>query len=101
MKIVNKETFISIMHEHPNGGVVFAELDASYNLGEVMVTDGDFGATCVVPHEGEVFDWDWNIKESFHDDEFAIFDEQDILQMIQTLTKGLALKLSWDGPVSI
>lgn len=101
MTIVNKERFISLMQNYPNGGIVFAELDASYNLGEVMVTDGNFGATNIVPHEGEVFDWDWNINESFHDDEFAIFDKEDILQMIQTLTKGLSCNLTWDGPVSV
>lgn len=59
-----------------------------------MVTDGNFGATCVVPDpDGEVFDFDWNIKEYSNDDLFAIFDNMDILQMIKTLTKGLKINL--------
>ena len=37
--------------------------------------------------------YDWNIKEYSNDDLFAIFDNMDILQMIQTLTKGLKINL--------
>lgn len=95
MKIVNKATFVSLIHKHPDGGIVFSELDSGDNLMELMVTDGEFGATCVIPHEGEIFDWDWNIKEFSKDDLFAIFDENDILQMIQILTKGLQPKLEY------
>lgn len=96
MTIIDKRRFIEIIKQHPNGGIVFAELDSSNNPGEIMVTDGEFGATCLVPHEGEVFDWDWNIKECSDDDLFAIYDNNDILQMIQTLTKFLNLELKYD-----
>lgn len=95
MTIILKKQFAEIIEQHPNGGIVFAELDSSYNPGEIMVTDGEFGATCLVPHEGEVFDLDWNIKECFDDDTFAIYDHTDILQMIQTLTKSLELRLKY------
>lgn len=76
------------------GGIVFTEYTSDIYKSELMVTDGNFGATCVVPDpDGEVFDFDWNIKEYSNDDLFAIFDNMDILQMIQTLTKGLKINL--------
>lgn len=58
-----------------------------------MVTDGDFGAKQVIPHDGEVFDFDWNIKEYMDNEQFAVFDNDDVLQMIQTLTSGLSIQL--------
>lgn len=97
MKIVNTKQFKDlIIEKYPHGGIVFAETDKSYNPREVMITDGDFGATCLVPHEGEVFDWDWNINECSDDEFFAVYDNNDILQMIQNLTKCLDLKLEYD-----
>lgn len=56
-----------------------------------MVTDGDFGAKCIIPQDGEVFDFDWNIGEYRDTDLFAVFNNNDILQMIQTLTSGLKI----------
>ena len=51
-------------------------------------------ATFLVPTEdGEVFDFDWNIEEHSDDDEFCVLDYSDILQIIQTLTKGLRIQL--------
>lgn len=93
MKIMKKAEFEQLMKENPQGGIVFA--DYVFNLGIVdgfQVTDGDFGATAVYPIEGEVFDWDWNIKESDDNDYFVVMDYYDILQTIQTLTKNLNIK---------
>ena len=59
----------------------------------LMVTDGDFGAREVIPRDGEVFDFDWDIKDYRNDDFFAVFDNNDVLQMIQTLTSGIRIKL--------
>lgn len=100
MLIISKEEMRKLIHKYPNGGVVFAEYRPDI-VGEIMTTDGEFGATCIVPFHGEVYDWDWNIKEYRSDDQFVIFDNVDILQMIQTLTKGLKLEedLEWNGNV--
>ena len=89
MKKLTKQQFKELMKEFPNGGIPFLDGDNS-----VLVTDGDFGATCLVPTvDGEVFDFDWNIEEYSDDDEFYVLDYADILQIIQTLTKGLRIQL--------
>lgn len=83
------------MEEYPDGGIVFAEYRPNVYASDLMVTDGDFGATCVVPYDGEVFDFDWNIKECSDNELFAVFDNNDVLQMIQTLTGGLKIELNY------
>lgn len=89
MKEYYKDEFKKLMQEYPEGGIVFSPFsDAS-----IMVTDGSFGATEVVPYEGEVFDFDWNIDEYKDSDWFTVYDNNDVLQMIQTLTKGLKIPL--------
>ena len=93
MKIVFKKELKKLMEEFPDGGLVFAEYKPDILLSDIMVTDGDFGATDVVPYCGEVFDWDWNIEEYSEDERFIIFDNNDILQMIKTLTSGLKINL--------
>ena len=47
----------------------------------------------MIPHDGEVFDFDWNFDEYMDEDLFAVFDNNDVLQMIQTLTSGLNIPL--------
>lgn len=93
MKIFKKREFESLMEDFPDGGIVFAEYEPGILESSLMVTDGDFGAREVVPHDGEVFDFDWNINEYRDDDSFAVFDNNDILQMIQTLTSGIKVSL--------
>ena len=93
MKIINANEFKKLMEEYPDGGIVFAEYTPDIIKSEIMVTDGDFGATCIIPHHGEVFNFDWNIEEYNMVDLFIIFDNADILQMIQILTSGLKIKL--------
>ena len=89
MKEYCKDDFKKLMQEYPEGGIVFSPFsDAS-----IMVTDGSFGATEVVPYEGEVFDFGWNIDEYKDSDWFTVYDNNDVLQMIQTLTKGLKIPL--------
>ena len=89
MKKLTKQQFKELMKEFPNGGIPFLDGDNS-----VLVTDGNFGATLLVPTEdGEVFDFDQNIEEYSDDDEFYVLDYADILQIIQTLTKGLRIQL--------
>ena len=51
----------------------------------------------LIPYEGEVFDFDWNIDEYRDDDWFTVYDNNDVLQMIQTLTKGLKIPLKDEG----
>lgn len=93
MKILSKIQMKALMKEFPDGGIVFAEYRPDVIVSEIMVTDGDFGAREVLPHDGEVFDFDWNIEEYNDKDLFAIFDNNDILQMIQTLTSGLKIPI--------
>lgn len=95
MKILMKKQLEDLIDDYPDGGIVFAEYTPDIYKSELMVTDGDFGATRVLPSpvNGKVFDFDWYIKEYRDDDQFAIFDNNDVLQMIQTLTKGLKINL--------
>lgn len=95
MKIITKKQMKNLMRNFPDGGIVFAEYTPSVLKSEIMVTDGDFGARCVIPFEGEVFDFDWNIGEYTENDLFVVFDNNDVLQMIQTLTSGLKIELEW------
>ena len=95
MKVLSKIQFESLMEEFPDGGIVFAEYEPDILKSELMVTDGEFGARQVIPYQGEVFDFDWNIKEYRSDGMFAVFDNNDVLQMIQTLTSGLQIYLDY------
>lgn len=98
MKVLNKRQVEKLMKEYPDGGIVLANYTPKVLLGDVMVTDGNFGATDVVPYECEVFDWDWNIAEHRDTDLFMVFDNNDVLQMIQTLVRGLKIDLGeWSG----
>lgn len=93
MKVLNKDQFERLIEDTLEGGIVFAKYEPDVLTSEIMITDGDFGATCLIPYHGEVFDFDWNIGEYSDDDLFMIFDNNDVLQMIQTLTSGLKIKL--------
>ena len=93
MKILQKREFKNLMEDFPGGGIVFAEYEPDILKSSLMVTDGDFGAREVIPRDGEVFDFDWNIGEYRDDDSFAVFDNNDILQMIQTLVSGINVSL--------
>lgn len=95
MKILSLKQMKTMMEDYPDGGIVFAEYTPSVLTSNLMVTDGDFGAREVIPYEGEVFDFDWNIHEYTDDALFAIFDNEDVLQMIQTLTSGLQIQLNY------
>ena len=92
MKIINAIQMRSMMEDFPDGGIVFADYEPDV-INQLLVTDGDFGATQVVPWHGEVFDFDWNIVEYRDDELFMVFDNNDVLQMIQTLTRGLQIPL--------
>lgn len=93
MEIMSKKEMMRLMDKYPDGGIVFAEYTPDILKSPLMVTDGDFGATQVIPCHAEVFDFDWNIEEFREDDLFAVYDNADILQMIQILTKGCHIEL--------
>lgn len=93
MRILQKWEFKDLMKEFPDGGIVFAEYEPDVLKSALLVTDGDFGAREVIPRDGEVFDFDWNIGEYRNDDFFAVFDNNDVLQMIQTLISGIKVDL--------
>lgn len=46
-------------------------------------------------YDGQIFDWDFNIAEYVENNkpQFAVYDNADVLQMIQTLTRGLKIPL--------
>ena len=93
MTRLKKQQLKELMKEFPNGGIPFLDENCA-DGNSVLVTDGDFGATFLVPTvDGDVFDFDWNIEEYRDDDEFYVLDYADILQIIQTLTKGLRIQL--------
>ena len=93
MTRLTKQQFKELMKEFPNGGILFLDENCA-DGNSVLVTDGDFGATFLVPTvDGDVFDFDWNIEEYRDDDEFYVLDYPYILQIIQTLTKGLRIQL--------
>lgn len=93
MTRLKKQQLKELMKEFPNGGIPFLDENCA-DGNSVLVTDGDFGATFLVPTvDGDVFDFDWNIEEYRNDDEFYVLDYADILQIIQTLTKGLRIQL--------
>ena len=81
------------MDEYPKGGIVFADYTPDVLSSELMVTDGNFGAREVIPYHGEVFDFDWNIAEYQDKDLFAVYDNNDVLQMVRTLVSGLKIEL--------
>lgn len=91
MVLLSKTQFKELMKLYPEGGIVFAENPCET---DVLVTDGDFGARSIIPQNGEVFDFDWNIEECNDNDTFYVFENEDILQIIQTLTSGLKIKLT-------
>lgn len=93
MKILNKKEFEKLMCEYPEGGIVFAEYAPETLITPIMVTDGNFGAREVVGYQGVSFAVDWNIEELYETDLIAVFDNNDVLQMIQTLTSGLKIDL--------
>lgn len=73
-------------------GTVFAEYTPNVLASDIMVKDDFvFGATTLVPIDGEVFDFDWNLNEYKDDDLFIVFEEREIMMMIKTLLRGISL----------
>lgn len=89
MKILNVKQFKQLLKNNPRNRYAFIEYKPDVTLGDLMVTDHNaFGATYVIPWHGEIFDFDFNIEEyrDDSDDYFMVFDNNDIAQMIQTLS---------------
>lgn len=92
MKILNVSQMKNLVHSHPNGGVVFKANDCDV----LRVTNGLTGATHVIPFDGEVWVDDFNIenfREGSNGIDFYAYDDADVLQVIQTLTKNLKVPL--------
>ena len=90
MKVYTTDEFKKLIAQNPNGGIVFAESNEfGERTDELHVTNGLFGATCVVPEDGEAYSYDWNINEFTNDYYFVVYDREDILLMVKTLTSGL------------
>jgi len=73
-------------------GTIFAEYTPHVLASDIMIKDDFcFGATTLVPIDGEVFDFDWNLNEYKDDDLFIVFEEREIMMMIKTLLRGISL----------
>lgn len=94
MFVLNKEEMEDLMENSSDTGIVFAEYNGDVSS-EIYVTNSNICASAVVPYEGEVYK-DWCIKECENNQHFVVFDNNDILQIIQTLTSGLKIKLKYD-----
>lgn len=91
MRILNAKQFKELLKKNPDNRYAFIEYKPDVTIGELMVSDeGAFGATYVIPWHGEVFDFDFNVEEYRDDDDsyFMVFDNNDIAQMIQTLSSA-------------
>lgn len=99
MKVVNKEQLKELLNRNPNGGIVFAESSINGIISSVIhVSAGTFGAYDLTP-DAEYLDidaWDWNIDEYQKDEHFVVFDNNDILGMIQILTTNLTINHELD-----
>lgn len=96
MKILTTKELKKIINQTPNGGVVFAEYyDMESWFGDILVTNGLTGATYIAPIDGEVCSVDWDINQ-LGAKLFVLFEDSDILQMIQTLSKRLDITLSFE-----
>ena len=93
MKLVNKCQMIELLNLFPYGGIVFAKYNPDDDGAELMVSNGEVGATLVVLKDGKVFDFDWDIHQYGDSDQFIVFDNNDVLQMMQTLISGLEIDL--------
>lgn len=102
MKIMTTAQLSKMISQHPHGGIVFAEYKADVLIGELKVTDGAFGATCVVPWHDEfsweygkrwktnIVDYDWSIGECNTEEMFAVFDVAEIEMMLDVLLNACA-----------
>lgn len=83
MKILSKKEFKELMKKYPNGGIVFSDTE----VGEIHITDGDFGATTlsVDSIDEELFDYDWNIEEYSDHELFYVYERKDILLVLEKL----------------
>ena len=101
MQVITAKQFREMITEDPHRGYVFAEYD-SYSgsvAGELRVLDDNgefdeqvgFGATNVIPEDDLVIDWDFDINDYHDEDEFVLFDRDDVMQMIKTLLIGVKI----------
>lgn len=101
MRIIKKSEFKNMLEDETKiyGGIVFADYKPDIILSDVMITeyrDSGFGATNIIPVEGEVFFWDWSIDDYEDNAIFIIFDNNDILMMIKTLASCIEIPLKWE-----
>ena len=87
MKTLNSDEMRELIKQHPEGGIIF-EID---NLGSempIMVTKGISRVVLLAPFHGDIFVEKWTVEEGQW---FHVYEEKDILLMIQMLTKSLNL----------
>lgn len=86
MKEVSKKEFRDILKAHPEGGVVFQAAGEMVHISY----KSDFGATCLeIDEYGEPYCYDWSINDYRDDELFKLYEEKDILALIDTLISCL------------
>lgn len=91
MKLLTVKQLKELLKNNPDNHYAIAECSENYILTEeLMVTDGIFGATDIIPYEGDSFDWDFNINEYTDDDKtlFMLLNNNDIAHMIKILSRA-------------
>lgn len=91
MKIISKNQMVELLNTYPDEGVLFSEYVHGAPAFDLMVADEPVGARYVVPGHGVSFKQSWKIEEYQEHTLFAIFDNKDILQIIQTLVCRVSL----------
>lgn len=100
MKILTVKQFKNLLENNPDKRYAFVWYTPDAMASELMVTDYyGYGVTNVIPFHGDVLHWDFNIN-GYSDESkelFMVFDNNDIAQMIQTLSLAFNdIKLLWE-----
>lgn len=91
MKVLTVKQLKELLKNNPDNHYAIAEYSENRTLtDELMVTDGIFGATDIIPYDGDSFCWDFNINEYPDDDKtlFILFNNNDIAHMIKILASA-------------
>ena len=96
MVILNKTEFKKLIAENPTKKFLFFEWEPEVFISDFHVTDGNpkypgFGATTLSGETSEdfIFDYDWSIDEYADNDQFAVLENKEILEIINLFKECL------------
>lgn len=95
MKILNKQEFKELIDKNPAAKFIFFEYTPCTFTSELHILDGNykypyFGATTLSAQEF-IFDYDWYLDEYTDDDQFAVLEKNDIVQLQELLDRATGL----------